>query len=215
MTGTVRTCHADQMDDSVLDALTQIDAVIDEQWRGLGEPGTWLDAPQRVAVARTARAEPSGSIVTPDSIEAVADRVAHAAATIDADVVDAIESAGIERTTYVEIVGIVSRVVAIDTFERGIGRGQRTLPEQVGGTPTRAVVPEARRRAGWVPTVGAIGPPSALTSVRREATDQERLHTALYLSYSGMADLDADRGLHRTQMELVASRVSLLNDCFF
>jgi hypothetical protein len=66
-----------------------------------------------------------------------------------------------------------------------------------------------------VSTVGAIGPPTALSSVRREAADQEALHEVLYLSYSGMGDLDADRGLHRTQMELVAARVSLLNDCFF
>jgi AhpD family alkylhydroperoxidase len=35
----------------------------------------------------------------------------------------------------------------------------------------------------------------------------------LYRSCSGMGDLDADRGLHRTQMELVAARVSLLDDC--
>lgn len=203
------------MGDVVLESLRDIDEVIDAQWRALGEPGTWLDGRQRVAVVDAARAEAGREAADPVSIEDVAELVAHRAATITAGTVDAIEAAGIDRLTYAEIVGIVSRVAAIDTFDRGIGRSARSLPDPVDGTPSREIVAEARRRAGWVPTVGAIGPPSALTSVRREAADQERLHGALYLSYGGMADLDADRGLHRTQMELVAARVSLLNDCFF
>ncbi|MGE0139483.1 MAG: hypothetical protein AB7R77_16830 [Ilumatobacteraceae bacterium] len=203
------------MGDVVLESLREIDDVIDGQWRGFGEPGTWLDGPQRVTVVRAARVGAASPTVVPDSIEEVAALVSHRASTITADTIDAIETAGIDRVTYVEIVGIVSRVAAIDTFDRGIGRTPRALPDPADGTPSREIVPEARRRAGWVPTVGAIGPPTALTSVRREAAEQEALHDVLYLSYGGMADLDADRGLHRTQMELVAARVSLLNDCFF
>lgn len=42
-----------------------------------------------------------------------------------------------------------------------------------------------------------------------------RLHAALYLAMDQMGDMDAHRGLHRTQMELVAARTSLLNECFF
>ncbi len=192
-----------------------IDEVIDEQWRQLGKPGTWLDGSERVDVVRAARSDTSGVIAAPDSIGGVARLVANGAASITADTVDGIEVNGIDRGAYVEIVGVVSRVMAIDTFDRGIGRSPRPLPDPVDGPPTRAPVPEARRRAGWVPTVGAIGPPTALSSVRREAADQEALHDVLYLPYSGMADLDAERVLHRTQMELVAARVSLLNDCFF
>lgn len=66
---------------------------------------------------------------------------------------------------------------------------------------------------GWVPTVGAIGPPSALSAVPAEAAAQEALHGVLYLSYADMADQRAERGLTRAQMELVAARVSWLNDC--
>lgn len=199
----------------MLSTPAEIGDVIEQQWRCLGETGTWLDGPQRVAAARAARSERPEVPRAPVSIVDVARSVAHQAAAITVETVDAIEAAGIDRATYVEIVGIVSRVVAIDTFDRGVGRGQRALPDPLGGAPTKVTVPDARRRAGWVPTVGAIGPPTALSSVPREAADQQALHAALYLSYQGMADLDADRGLHRTQMELVAARVSLLNDCFF
>lgn len=203
------------MGDMADETSSAIDGAVDEQWRTLCEAGTWLDGSRRRAVVHAAR-EPAGATpAQPRSIEDVARLVARHASTITADSVDAIEAAGIDRTTYVEIVGIVSRVAAIDTFDRGIGRPPRALPDTIGGTPSREPVADARRRAGWVPTVGAIGPPTALTAVRREAGDQEALHGVLYLSYGGMADLDADRGLHRTQMELVAARVSLLNDCFF
>lgn len=201
---------------ALLDVPSEIEGVIDLQWRGFGEPGTWLTGEERIAVVGAARSDPPVDVATtPETIEDVARRVAHGAATLTSDVVDSIESAGTSREAYVEVVGVVSRLTAIDTFERGIGREPRVLPTLTVGEPSRETAPDARRRAGWVPTVGAIGPPTALTAVRREATDQELLHGALYLSYSEMGDLDADRGLHRTQMELIAARVSLLNDCFF
>jgi hypothetical protein len=201
--------------DVTLETLSEIDGVVDEQWRALGEAGTWLDGRQRVAVVQAAREDVMATPAEPTSVEGVARLVAGHASTITVDTVDGIEAAGIDRTTYVEIVGIVSRVAAIDTFDRGVGRAPRALPDAIGGTPSREPVADARRRAGWVPTLGAIGPPTALSSVRREAADQEALHDVLYLPYGGMADLDAHRGLHRTQMELIAARVSLLNDCFF
>lgn len=203
------------MDDRVIGLLDEVDGVVDEQWRSFGEPGTWLDGHDRAAVVRAARAQPESGGSEPTSLDDVARLVAHRASTITGATVDAIEAAGIDRATYVEIVGIVSRAVAIDTFDRGIGRPVRALPDVVDGPPSRRPVADTRRRAGWVPTLGAIGPPTALNSVKREAADQEALHDVLYLSYRGMGDLDADRGLHRTQMELVAARVSLLNDCLF
>lgn len=89
------------------------------------------------------------------------------------------------------------------------------LPDPVEGSPTGVVATEARVQGGWVPTVGPASPPNALTLVPSEHEAMHDLHGALYLSVEGMADLDADRGLHRTQMEFVAARTSLLNECFF
>jgi hypothetical protein len=42
-----------------------------------------------------------------------------------------------------------------------------------------------------------------------------QLQAAFYLATGEMGELDVQRGLHRTQMELVAARTSLLNECFF
>jgi alkylhydroperoxidase family enzyme len=195
-------------------ATTAIDTVIDDQWSGLGSAGSWLTGAERVDVIRVARDRTAGVELDP-ATRTAAVAVAHEAAAITARTVDDLEADGLTRERYVEVVGVVSRVAAIDTYERGVGRAPRELPRPRPGEPSRAVVTTARRRAGWVPTVGAIGPPSALTAVPAEAVAQEELHGVLYLSYADMADLRAERGLTRAQMELVAARVSWLNDCVF
>lgn len=195
-------------------ATAAIDTVVDAQWTGLGAAGAWLTGDERIDLIRLARGPATDvDLHAPTRTAAIA--VAHHAASITAEAVDDLESAGLPRERYVEIVGVVSRVSAIDTFERGIGRAQRDLPIARPGRPSGSVITAARRRAGWVPTVGAMGPPTALEAVPAEAAAQEALHGALYLSYPDMADLQAERGLTRAQMELVAARVSYLNDCLF
>ncbi len=205
--------HADT-DFAATAATATIDAVVDDQWAGFGEAGAWLTGAERVDLVRIAR-DPDADVDLDAPTSAAAAAVAHEAASITARTIDDLESSGLPRERYVEIVGVVSRVTAIDTYERGIGRITRALPPARPGEPNRSVVTAARRRAGWVPTVGAIGPPSALTAVPAEAVAQEALHGALYLSYADMADQRAERGLTRAQMELVAARVSWLNDCVF
>ena len=202
---------ADDSDASTITA--SIDAVIDAQWPRFGEPGVWMTGDERVDVVRLAR-HPAG-IPPDDPVSAATSLIAHRAASITADTVEQLESRDLRREHYVEIVGVVSRLVAIDTYERGIGRLPRGLPAARPGQPSRDVVAGARRRAGWVPTVGAIGPPTALDAVPTEAAAQEALHGALYLAYADMGDLHAVRGLTRAQMELVAARLSYLNDCLF
>ena len=195
-------------------ATAAIDGVVDDQWSRLGEAGTWMTGDERIDLIRIAR-DPAAEVDVDLPTRTAAAAVAHRAASITARTVDDIESGGLRRERYVEIVGVISRVIAIDTFERGIGRAPREVPTARPGQPSRSVVAAARRRAGWVPTVGAIGPPTALEAVPAEAAAQETLHGALYLSYPDMADLHAERGLTRAQMEFVAARVSYLNDCLF
>jgi alkylhydroperoxidase family enzyme len=201
-------------DSAATAATTAIDDVVDGQWARLGAAGAWLTGAERVELIRVAR-DPAVGVDLDATTREAAVAVAHEAATITARAVDDLEAEGLARERYVEVVGVVSRVAAIDTYERGVGRTPREPPPVRRGEPSRSVVASARRRAGWVPTVGAIGPPSALTAVPAEAAAQEELHGVLYLSYAGMADLRCERGLTRAQMELVAARVSWLNDCVF
>ncbi len=71
-----------------------------------------------------------------------------------------------------------------------------------------------KKRAAWVPMApGSIA--YALSLVPHEMAAQEELHGPLYLTYEGMADLEYVNGLTRAQMELVAARVSVINECFY
>ena len=154
----------------------------------------------------------------PSSSEPLAEmvhRMTVAPATIRESWVRELEQAGIPSTTYVEVLGLVSRLTAIDTFALAVGRDPAELPAAGDAKPTGRVADDATLDGGWVPTVGPAFPPTALSLIPDEHEAMLDLHDVFYLSIEAMADLDADRGLHRTQMELVAARTSLLNECFF
>lgn len=135
--------------------------------------------------------------------------------TIRQDTVATILSGGMTAETYVEILSLTSRLVAVDTAHFALGLEPAPVPEATDDPPTGRIAPDAAIDGGWVPTVGAAYPPTALSLLPDEDHAMHELHGALYLSIPQMGDSDISRGLHRTQMELVAARTSLLNECFF
>ncbi len=200
----------------MLDVPAAYATVLDDQWRQLAGAGEWLTGAQRVEVARITRLARQGASEMP------ADPVGEAAwifggdpAAPRASWVDRLEAAGLDRTTYVEILGICARVAALDTFLYGLGRPERPLPEPVPGAPRLTRVAEAKIDGGFAPTVGPAYPPTALSAVPIELDAMMQLHGAMYLSLREMADLEIVKDLDRRQLELVAARTSLLNDCFF
>jgi len=193
---------------------------VDRARRQIAAPGTWLTGAERVAVAQLARATQQGSgsadrsglsAVGGDGTVAVAVN-AHG---ITAQTVDGYEAAGLTPETYVEIVGVVARTIAIDTTTRGLGLDPVPLPAPEEGEPTRQRQDRAKRRSAFVPTVGAARATSALSSVLAEDVAQENLHGALYLSYPEMGNISIIKGLPRWQLELIAARTSKINECFY
>lgn len=133
-----------------------------------------------------------------------------------------LEADGITLPEYVEVLGIVSQLRAIDAFEFGVGRPSRPLPDPTAEGPSPAIVAEATINGGWVPTVGPAFPPSVLSSVTAEnEAAMEDMHGILYLAATAgdgytMANMTVVRdGLSRSQMEFIAAQTSLINDCFF
>ena len=63
--------------------------------------------------------------------------------------------------------------------------------------------------------VAQVSIPQTLSLVRAESQAWQQLADALYMSFLEMEYLDFRRHLHRSQMELVAARTSLRNDCFY
>ncbi len=150
-----------------------------------------------------------------DQERALAVLLTNEAHTIRQDTVATILSAGMTAETYVEILSLTSRLVAVDTAHFALGLEPAPVPEATDDPPTGRIAPGAAIDGGWIPTIGTAYPPTALSLLPDEEKAWDELHGALYLTMPQMGDSDISRGLHRTQMELVAARTSLLNECFF
>ena len=197
----------------------EFDALLDREWERLANPGTWWTGAERVTIAAEARAAVAGEPETGrlgNAPTEAARRVAAAPAAVRAADVDDWDERGMNPFAFVELVGIVSRLIALDVASFGLGRELRPLPDPAEGEPTRERPEDAEVTSGWAPTVGPATAPSSLSAVPPEAEAMFDLHGVLYASIEQMFDLRLDRnGLNRPQIELVAARTSRLNDCFY
>ncbi|MFQ5554466.1 MAG: hypothetical protein ACE5GC_03735 [Acidimicrobiia bacterium] len=200
---------------------SDIRAAFGRDWARLARPGTWWTGADRIAIATAARLRRTGDItgasipLPPAAIEA-AGRISVEPATATRSWVEGLIEAGLGYSRYVELVGVVSRLSAIDAFFRALGMPLEPLPEAVAGAATTHDAPRsARIGRGRVPMVGGTSIVQALSLVPAEMEAQEDLHGPMYLRYDQMGIMDFSRGLHRTQMELVAGRVSASNECFY
>jgi hypothetical protein len=144
---------------------------------------------------------------------------------------DGILAAGLGDGPYVELLGVVVAVVSIDVFCRGIGVAPHPLPEPEPGGPSRHRPEEAVAGDAWVPMFPdrrSKGPDAdilffphtpnvirAMSLVPDAVRDLMTLSAVHYLPPERTADPRAGRALGRPQMELVAGRVSALNECFY
>ena len=141
---------------------------------------------------------------------------------------------GLSDEEYVEIVGLVARVTNLDIFARGIGVDLRPLPTARPGAPSRERPAAAVQELAWVPTVpnppdgGAAAdelyggkPKPYIVRGMSLVPDELRRHLELeevqYLPLHRIMvpDYQHHEGFSRAQAEVVAGRVSAINECFF
>ena len=139
---------------------------------------------------------------------------------------------GLTDAEYVEIVAVVTMTAGVDFYARALGIAPFPLPAAVPGEPSRRRPAAARRETAWVPMIApeeAAGSEAelygggefvpnivrALSLVPDEVRMLRRLSDAHYLPIERIPDPTARRALDRMQMELVAARVSALNQCFY
>ena len=141
--------------------------------------------------------------------------------------------AGLSAGHYVELLGIVVMVFSIDEFNRAIGVAQEPLPEPEPGEPSHYRPPNLEDSTGFVPMIPADGnsgqdadlwPQNRTANVIRAMSlvpdavrDLMLLSDAQYITHEEMMRMraDAGRAINRMQIELVAGRVSALNECFY
>ena len=138
---------------------------------------------------------------------------------------------GIPDTYFVEIVSVIAHTTAIDTFAKGIGVPIRALPEPQTGEPSNYRPAEARQHQAWAPNIAwdEFGPNEAdyfvgrqanirraLTLVPDEARSFFDVVSAQYLAGPQMTDFGNEfRAITHLQIELLAARVSALNQCTY
>ena len=134
---------------------------------------------------------------------------------------------------YVEIVGIVVALASVDAFCRAMGLPLPRLPEPVAGEPSGYRPERLATDEGWVPMVppenagtpeadlwpsgrtgNVIRAMSLVPDAVRTLKDLSAVH---YLANENVRKAGVDRGgaLTRSQMELLAGRVSALHQCYY
>jgi hypothetical protein len=153
---------------------------------------------------------------------------------------DEVIASGTPDTEYVEVTGVAVTAIAVDVFCRAIGVPLHPLPEPVPGEPNRRRPVTAHQRGeAWVPLIhpkdlegvldteeervlakywGGISANirRALSLVPEEAYAWFMLAEVLYLPGKWMRDFSREfRAITHAQIELIAGRVSVLNQCFY
>ena len=147
--------------------------------------------------------------------------------------IEKLVAAGLSEGHYVELLGVVVAVFSIDEFHRGLGLAAEPLPEPGAGEPSHERPAGVTSGVAWVPMLPfraakasapdlyagmPIAPNviAAMSLVPDAVRDLKRLSSVHYIAGDQVANpLARGEVLTRTQMELVAARVSALNECFY
>lgn len=138
---------------------------------------------------------------------------------------------GLSEDEYVETLAVLAITICVDTFTHALGLAQRSLPTPITGVPEKSRPERAVKGLAWVPwiskenTIGddlnTFGPEAsnvrrALSLVPNEAHSFMRLVAAQYLSAFQMKEFNNDsRAIMREQIELIAGRISAINQCAY
>jgi len=210
----------------------------DQAVRDLAGPGDWLTGAERVAVWREVRDAATNELdrrraeaISPNAVDGRHPATGPLSAT-DMEVVHRIASdpgrltrawaeaaiAEIGEERYTELVGISAIVNVLDVFARAMGWPEAALPEPVAGEPTR-VRPEGMGDTGaWVSQQAdktRANVTRTLSLVPETNATWRSLVDSHYTRGPQFFDLAWQRPLSRPQVELVAARTTVAQQCFY
>ena len=168
----------------------------------------------------------------PDSVVEVVHRVRTDSGRLSRDWFDTVLGSGLGEPEYVELIGVVTLVTGVDYFARALGSAPAALPQPVSGEPSRYRPVAVKPGGAWVAMIAAenaSGPEAemyggspfvpnimrALSLVPEQVRALQRSVSAHYVPVAQIPDPTVRRALDRMQIELVAARVSALNQCFY
>lgn len=188
-------------------------------WDHFSRPGPTLDGRQRVGLLASVRSRTAEETAPRFDIESplglLADTLYHDPIAVDGGLVRSAADASGDPST-VEIAAIVSMLSAVDGTHRALAADLEPIPEPGVGDPTGEIASSLKRRRTHLPV--PPGPiPVMFDLLPYEGAVYQSLFGPQYMTGREMA-LDTfrrDPGLDRAQMELVSTRTSIHNECFY
>ena len=200
-----------------------------KSWDSISRAGSFWTGKERVEIAEQARSSrvqrnqlPFNRTHPPSTLNK---ETLDAARTIAADA-KKIDSSWARQLVsrlgsgaYVEIVSIVATVTAIDTFSEALGRPTEKLPSPNPGKSTGEQISNIADIGAYVPMLEPWKGPNvgrALSLVPEANSLFMSNVLQMYTSSGGgFSDMIWDGPLSRPQAELLAARVSAINECFY
>lgn len=188
-------------------------------WAHFARPGPTLTGRQRLELLAAARAgecttDGEGSWWGPGLGTLAGTLYATPGAVHGTTVSDSVNEAG--DATTVEVIALISMLASIDGTHRALSAGLEPLPDPQPGEPTGMIAEGLKRRRTHVPVPpGAI--PVTLNLLPEEGAAFQALFGPQYMTDMEMRldDFRRQSGLDRAQIELISSRTSIHNECFY
>jgi len=180
-------------------------------WEHLALPGPVFDAFRRVSILAGAR----NNAPATDEIERLAATLYNDPGSVTTELVDVAVSAEGDAAA-VETVSIISMLAAVDSTHLALGAERVPLPEPTPGDPTGNIASGLKKRRTYVPM-----PRNSITVALELLPRENEVYAAAcgphYMTFAEMASPTFERtpGLDRAQIETIASRTSMFQDCFY
>jgi hypothetical protein len=201
-------------------------------WDAIACAGSWWTGEERVAMAGQARAarlqrnEPPWARVLPDADGVLPEAAVLAVRKISADArqIDRAWAsstiAAVGDAPYVELAAVAASVCIIDTFAEALGVELEPLPSPVDGMPDRQRPTTVAEAGAYVPLETPWSGPNVGRALSLVPGQNEMFRGILNSMYAGapgqgFMNFVWEGPLSRPQTELIAARVSALNECFY
>lgn len=196
--------------------------------QALAQPGAWWSGADRLAIVEEARSaaecspsaegaagsgteQDDASALPPAAVEAI-HGIRNRSGQLTRSWFENLIDMGLPQEAYVEIASVVASSVIVDTFSQGLGLDMPPLPAATPGEPSFEASTDVVDAGAWVP-IAREGSANILRSLGLVPSALklffDTFRPCYYMRPGARFALDVP------QVELVAARVSAVNECFY
>ncbi len=200
-----------------------------KSWKALSGAGSFWSGKDRVQIAEQARAarlqrkelpfnrsHPSCSL--PSAAIETAHTIAADAHKIDKSWAEA-QTTQLGSGAYIEIASIVATIAAIDAFSEALGGDYEEFPRPLSGEPSGLQSQNVADIGAYVPMVDPWHGPNVARAFSLVPAANQLFFSNVQQMYTsggdGFSEIVWTGPLTRPQAELLAARVSSVNECFY